>query len=481
MRQGARKAAVAITSIAAVAALTLAGCTSNGGGRHRSRGPTDSTGSTDGQITDAQREEALNTPTDLTFWTWVPDVQDQVDMFKKQYPAINVTVENVGQGLDHYSKVRTASQAGSGGPDVVQLEYQFISSFAQTGDLLDLTPYGAADIAGDYVPWVWNQVLLNDQVLAIPQDSGPMGNLYREDIMTAAGITEPPATWADYKTAAEAVRANTDSYISNMAPGQGAGWLGLLWEAGVKPFGYDGGENVTININSPEAKEVMAYWQDMIQNDLVSVDPDFNDEWYAGLNTGKYAGWLTAAWAPVFLSGAAADTSGLWRAAPLPQWDASNPASGNQGGSADAVLKTSKNPIAAYELAKWINNAQEPALLFTTQQNFFPTQISVLEDPVFVDQKTEFYGGQEVNKLFAEISTHGRHRLAVAAVHGVRLLQRQRHVRGRRRGQGRSRCGPGCLASRACRLCQAAGLHGQRLDTRAARGSHPGPPRPNHT
>ena len=65
-----------------------------------------------------------------------------------------------------------------------------------------------------------------------------MGNLYREDILTAAGVTEPPATWEDYKTAAEAVRANTDSYIGNMAPNQGAGWLGLLWQAGVKPFGY---------------------------------------------------------------------------------------------------------------------------------------------------------------------------------------------------------------------------------------------------
>ena len=80
-------------------------------------------------------------------------------MFMEEYPEINVTVENVGQGLDHYSKVRTASQAGSGGPDVVQLEHQFISSFAVTGELLDLTPYGAADIADEYVPWVWNQVV----------------------------------------------------------------------------------------------------------------------------------------------------------------------------------------------------------------------------------------------------------------------------------------------------------------------------------
>ena len=391
MRTRASRTALALGAGLLSTAVLLAGCTTGGS-------TTQST-----TITQAEIDKAMSTPTDLTFWTWVPDIQDQVDLFEKQYPQIHVKVENVGQGLDHYAKVRTAAKAGNG-PDVVQLEYQFISSFALSGELLDLTPYGAKDIEKDYVPWVWKQGVVNDKILAIPQDSGPMGNLYREDILTAAGITEAPTTWDEYKTAAEAVRAKTTSYISNMAPGQGAGWLGLLWAAGIKPFAYDGDKGVTINVNSPEAKKVMAYWQDMIQNDLVSTDPDFTDAWYQGLNQGKYAGWLTAAWAPVFLSGAAADTSGLWRAAPLPQWDPSKPASGNQGGSADAVLKGSKNPIAAYELAKWINNAQEPALLFATQQHFFPTAVSVLKDPKFVDDKPDFYGGQKVNELFAGIS-----------------------------------------------------------------------------
>jgi len=392
MRTRASRTAVALGAGLLATALILTGCT-----------PGTSTTPSAATVSQAEIDKAMNTPTNLTFWTWVPNIQDQVDLFEKKYPKIHVKVENVGQGLDHYAKVRTASKAGNG-PDVVQLEYQFISSFALSGELADLTPYGAKDIAKDYVPWVWKQGVANGKVLAIPQDSGPLGNLYRQDILTAAGITTPPATWDDYKTAAEAVRSKTTSYISNMAPNQGAGWLGLLWQAGVKPFTYDGKKGVTIHVNSPEAKKVMAYWQDMIQKDLVSTDPDFTDAWYQGLNQGKYAGWLTAAWAPVFLSGAAADTSGKWRAAPLPQWDPSKPASGNWGGSADAVLKTSKHPIAAYELAKWINNAHEPALLFATKQHFFPTATSVLEDPKFVGDQPDFYGGQKVNELFAGIS-----------------------------------------------------------------------------
>ena len=59
------------------------------------------------------------------------------------------------------------------------MEFQFIPSFVVTESLLDLTPYGAADLEGDYVPWVWAQVATGDGVWSIPQDTGPMGNLYR--------------------------------------------------------------------------------------------------------------------------------------------------------------------------------------------------------------------------------------------------------------------------------------------------------------
>ena len=65
---------------------------------------------------------------------------------------------------------------------------------------------------------------------------------------------------------------------------------------------------------------------------------------------------------------------------------------------------TTDNPIAAYELAKFINNDTESALRLATEQFLFPATTATLDDPAFVDQESEFYGGQKVNKLFAEIS-----------------------------------------------------------------------------
>ena len=112
-------------------------------------------------------DQALSTPTELTFWTWVPNIQNEVDMFEEAYPAISVTVENVGQGDTHYQQLRTVLLSGEGAPDVVQMEYQYIPSFLVTKSLLDLTPYGAAELEGDYVPWVWKQVAAGGGVWSI--------------------------------------------------------------------------------------------------------------------------------------------------------------------------------------------------------------------------------------------------------------------------------------------------------------------------
>jgi multiple sugar transport system substrate-binding protein len=393
MNKKARRTALALMGGAVSIGLLLTGCS-----------PSSDGGPSQGAVSQDDIDTAMTTPTKLTFWTWVPDIENEVKLFEEKYPAIDVTVENVGQGLPHYQKLRSAIEAGEGAPDIAQVEYQYIPSFVLNDSLLDLSSYGADELSADYVDWAWNQVSPDAAVWAIPQDVGPMGNLYREDILAKAGITEPPATWDDYATAAKAVKDSTGSYISNLGATQAGQMIGFFWQAGVKPFGYDGKETVTIDVNSDGAKKVASYWTDLIQQDLISTDVDFQDQWYQGLANGKYAGWLTAAWGPIFLQGTAESTSGLWRAAPLPQWKAGEQVSGNWGGSSDAVLASSKNPIAAYELAKFINNDHESAMKLATEQFLFPPQVSVLEDPAFVDQKSEFYGGQQVNSLFADIS-----------------------------------------------------------------------------
>ncbi|WP_432492273.1 ABC transporter substrate-binding protein [Kineococcus auxinigenes] len=388
------------TALAAALASTvlLVGCSGGDGGSGDDGGSAE-------PVSQDQFTEAMSTPTELTFWTWVPDIQNQVDMFEQEYPEIDVEVVNAGQGLDQYTALRTALRAGQGAPDVVQIEYQYLSSFLLDDNLLDLSPYqGVTDLQEQYPDWVWEQVNRDGAVYGIPQDTGPMGMLYRDDLFAQAGIT-PPATWDEFAQAARTYReANPDRYITDFPPNQAGQMIGFLWANGAQPFGYDGEETVTIDLGTEEVTEVVQYWQDLVQQDLVGVDPDFTDQWYQALSNGTYASWLTAAWGPVFLQGTAENTSGLWRAAQLPQWQAGGQATGNWGGSTDAVVASTDNPIAAAELARWINVEPEPAMTLATEQFLFPPSQQILEDPAFLDAAPEFYGGQQVNRVFAEAS-----------------------------------------------------------------------------
>jgi multiple sugar transport system substrate-binding protein len=350
-------------------------------------------------------DKAMQTPTELTFWTWVPNIQKEIDLFQQKYPAIKVKVVNAGQGTPHYTKLRTALKAGTGAPDVAQIEFQYIPTFSLTKSLVDLRPYGAEALKDKFVAWTWGQVTgANGEVWAYPQDTGPMGLLYRKDIFDKYGIA-PPKTWDDFATAARKLHsADSNVYMTNMAPNESGVWTGLLWQAGAKPFANTAPDAVTVNVNDETSKKLGTYWGGLVKEGVVSADPDFTDPWYQALNRGKYASWVTAAWGPVFLSGSAKSTSGKWRAAPLPQWDAGKQAAGNWGGSTSAVITGTKNAIAAAKLAEFINTDPEATKKFATEQFLFPATKALLADPSFTQQKPEFYGGQTVNQVFSDIS-----------------------------------------------------------------------------
>lgn len=390
-----RSAIAAVGSVVIGSSLVLTGCGSS---------DDDSTKSA-AAVTQAEIDKAMSTPTTLTFWAWVPGIEDEVALFEEEYPAIKVKVVNLGGSTAQYPKLRAAVKAGKGVPDVAQVGYDFIPSFTQTNSLLDLTAYTEADgLEDEFVPGIWSQVALNGGVWGVPQDAGPMGTLYRSDIFEKAGV-EAPATWDEFAETAETIKNETGAYITNFPGNDPTQTQALLAQAGATLFEYDGKETVSIDVDNATTQKVAAFWQDLIQRDLVAVDPDFTDGWYQGLSRGTYATWLTAAWGPTFLAGSAANTSGNWTAAPLPQWEAGEQVSANWGGSSNAVMAATENPIAAYMLAKFINTDSESTLMLANKQSLYPTTKATLTNPEFTDATSEFYGGQQVNKLFGEIAT----------------------------------------------------------------------------
>jgi multiple sugar transport system substrate-binding protein len=390
-----RRRLLGAVAAATVAVITAAACSGSS---------PSSTPASSAPVGQADIDKAMTTPTTLTFWTWAPDIDKEVALFAKKYPAIKVNVVNAGQGTDAYTKLRTALKAGSGGPDLAQIEYQYIPTFSITKSLVDLRPYGAEALKPKFVDWTWSQVTgSGGAILAYPQDTGPMGMLYRADLFAKYGIAVPK-TWDDFTAAARKLHAAAPGvYLTNISANETAAWHGFMWQAGSKPYSVNG-TTVGLAVNDAASKKVADYWGGLVAEGAVSTDPDFTDTWYQGFNSGKYATWLTAAWAPAFLGGSAKSTAGKWRAAPLPQWSSGAQASGNWGGSTTAVITGTKNPIAAAKFAEFLNTDPESTRMFNTVQNFFPATKALLSDPQFAGQKSDFFGGQQVNQVFADIS-----------------------------------------------------------------------------
>jgi multiple sugar transport system substrate-binding protein len=336
----------------------------------------------------------------LLLWSWLPDLQTQVDMFNAAHPSIQVELVNAGQGAPEYQAVRAGLQAGSGLPDVVHIEFQLLETFRQVNAFADIGQYANAH-KGEFPEALWTQVAKGDVVNAMPWDSGPMAMLYRKDIFDKQGIT-PPATWAEFSDAAKKIHATDPNVFITDALFSSGDWVnGLLWPMGWKPISRQG-DKLTININDKISKDFAAYWQDLITAGVIETKPGFNNEWYTGLDSGRYATWLTAGWGPMFLTSVAKTSVGKWRAADLPQWDASKFATGNWGGSALAVMKATQHLPEAAELAIWLTTNPEATKLYTTKQALFPCTSALLSSPEWKGTKMDFYGGQAVNEVLAK-------------------------------------------------------------------------------
>ena len=80
--------------------------------------------------------------------------------------------------------------------------------------------------------------------------------------------------------------------ITFHGPGQ---IVAYLWQAGVRPFAFDGAETVKVDLANEEAKKVVKFWGDLVTSGTASNDADFNDSWYQGLANGKWASLPIAA------------------------------------------------------------------------------------------------------------------------------------------------------------------------------------------
>ncbi len=351
--------------------------------------------------TTAPETAAPSGPVEITFWSWVPHIEDQVNAYNASQTAIKVNYINAGGGKTEYDKIKVALQANADIPDVVQIEFQYLPSFIAIDALLDLTAYGANDVKDQFVPWTWAQVSQGSAVYAYPQDAGPMV-MFCNDAVLEKNKIAVPTTWDEFaKAAADLHAADPNAYLSNFTADQG--WFfGIVWQAGARPFIVDG-DKITVNLASPEAMKVAKFWGDLIKSGNLSPVDTYTNDWNTALATGSVACWPSGAWG-TFISASAPDFKGKMKVYPMPQWTAGGKINGNYGGSTSAVTKASAHPKEAAEFAKWLNTDPKTTLDLTNPDGsgLFPITLTTLNDPAWKDVKYEYWSGQAIHQVMLE-------------------------------------------------------------------------------
>jgi len=148
------------------------------------------------------------TNVELSYWNPFtgpdgPFMGQLVDQFNTDNPNIKATMTTQA---DYYTQIQTAA-ASDTLPDVAIIHVDQVPTWAfrnvlrPIDDVADAT--GLSE--GDYPEAVWNGGVVAGKRYSIPLDIHPMTMFYNEDLLTAAGITAPPKTGADFEKAAQAV------------------------------------------------------------------------------------------------------------------------------------------------------------------------------------------------------------------------------------------------------------------------------------
>ncbi|MFE6995870.1 ABC transporter substrate-binding protein [Microbacterium sp. NPDC057659] len=296
---------------------------------------------------------------EVTFWSSLSGMADVAAAFNKTHPDITVTFEEIPQAASGgYTKLSAAIGSGTG-PDVVGIEYNRLTDFAASGQLTPLDGLIPAKTIGEYPKNIRSLVHLGGDTYAMPYDAPPMIMWYRQDVLDAAGVASAPKTWAEFEAAARAVKkSNPNAYLTSyftaepqLAP--------MAWQAGATWFAAKD-DKWKVTIDDKATTKMAAFWQRLIDEDLVKKQPGFNDEWTSDLQKGVVAGWLGGSWGASALKTRTepANQQGKWIAAVPPTEDGKASGSLN-GGTSFAIPKTSKNPAAAAVFLKWLTTTKE--------------------------------------------------------------------------------------------------------------------------
>jgi len=195
-----KKSISTLLSVILMGSLAMSGCSKN-------------TGSSTEKKVDA------NAPVKLSITWWGSQSRHDytnklLEMYTAKHP--NISFQATPSGWSGYFDKLSAQAAGDTMPDIMQMDYSFISTYSKNDTLADLTPYvndktiNLSDVDTNLVDTGKIDGKLTGLVLA----STSLAITYSPEVFKKAGLAVPTSawTWADFEKDMLQIKAKTGTY-----------------------------------------------------------------------------------------------------------------------------------------------------------------------------------------------------------------------------------------------------------------------------
>lgn len=300
-----------------------------------------------------------------------------ISTFEVDNPGIKVSWVDVPWSAME-SKILTAVSAKTA-PDVVNLNPDFASQLATRNAWLDLDTRVPADVRSTYLPNIWKANTLNGKSFGIPWYLTTRLTIYNTELFKQAGISKPPATYAELAQMAKQLKEKTGKYalFTTFVSEDSSEVLESFVQMGVTLVDAQG----KAAFDTPIGTAAFQYWVDLYKNGLLPREVLTQGHRHA---VELYQAGETAMLASgsEFLQTIATNASAIAKvSATAPQ------VTGKTGKKNVAVMnlivpRNTDQPEAALKFALFVTNNQNQ-LAFAKAAEVLPSTVQSLSDSYF--------------------------------------------------------------------------------------------------
>ncbi|MEK4144425.1 extracellular solute-binding protein [Paenibacillus sp. FSL H8-0282] len=336
---------------------------------------------------------------EVTVWAFNEKVFEEVGAaFMAEYPGIKLKTVVMPFG-DLHDKLQTTIAAGSGAPDVAEVEMYQLNRYMAGNVLENLLeePYNAGKYKDLVVPYNWERWMTPDssQLLGMPWDMTPGVYYYRADIFEELGLPSDPAELGEYMqdeenllNLAQILKAN-GKYFMEWSDGP------IVW-AGDEVGYFDKDMNWTRNTDKMvKVLDITKRGQQLGWAPHIGYG---SDEGKQLVLKGDLVGVVSGSFGARGLQETFPELAGKWKVTRLPIG-----INVGMGGSSFVIPSQSKNKEAAWAYIQW-SMRSENAWKIWTKHSIQPGYKDISSLDWYANTKNEYLGGQEEFKLYEQLS-----------------------------------------------------------------------------